>query len=91
MTALNMITLLIIILLILAIGSYLCHEHRRQRASELDAALERAEIRRVAEDAMSSAASNAAVIDKMGSAGHKRRTLHAVRDHNAGTSTWRFE
>lgn len=90
MTALTMITVLIIMLLIFAIGSYLRFEHRRRRESELDAARERQEIRHLAQDAMSSAASCAAVIDKMGPIGHKRPTLHAVRE-TTGRTTWQWE
>lgn len=94
MTALNMITVVIIMLLIFAIGSYLCHEHRRRRESELDAARERQEIRHLAEDAMSSAASCAAVIDKIAAkpqVSPPRRRLQAIRNERTGEAAWRWD
>lgn len=92
MTALNMITLLIIILSIFVIGIWLCHVDRSRRASELDAALERAEIRHLAEDAWSTAASNAAVIDRLDAQPPPpRRRMYAIRNERTGDATWHFE
>lgn len=70
--------------LIVTIGFWLYWDRRHDRK-------DRKETRAVADRAASEAKSCADVLDRLGPNGHKRRTLHAVRDENTGRSSWHFE
>ncbi len=82
MPGLHMLSLLIIIIMIYAVGHWHYRECQRRRIWEDEAVQDRWEIREVAEVAASEAASCAAVIDKIGTTEPQpNRRLWAVRDN----------
>lgn len=70
--------------LICAIGFALYRGSRRNHR-------DRKETRAVADRAARDAKTCADVLDRLGPNGHRRRTLHAVRDEKSGRSSWHFE
>lgn len=96
MTALTVIFLAITTAMTCGMSGWLYREHRSRRASEQDAALDRAEIRLLAETTASDVASCVAVIDRLGAMPTTtmlppRRRLYAIRDDKTGISQWQWE